>query len=190
MALRLALDSGADFIHYADMDRLIRWVETRPDEWRRTVQFVSDADHAMMGRTAQAYRTHPNALIETEKISNSFVSYCLGQPVDVSAGSKGFSRRAAQFLMANAKPGRALGADGEWAVLLDRAGFRLCYVEVDGLDWETADRYQDRAADGDRQRQMADAYDQDASNWAARVQVALEIVQAGIDAMQRPLIEV
>jgi hypothetical protein len=189
MAVKLALDAGADFIHYADMDRLLRWVETRHDEWQWTVQSVADADHVIMGRTKQAYQSHPKALIETEKISNAFVSHCLGQTIDASAGSKGFSRRAAQCLMANAKPGRALGADGEWAILLHRAGFGLCYVEADGLDWETADRYLDRAADGERQRQLAEEYDSNAKNWDARVQVALEIVQGGIDAMQRPLIE-
>jgi hypothetical protein len=109
--------------------------------------------------------------------------------MDVSAGSKGFSRRAAAFVMANTVPGRALGADGEWTVLLHRADFQLNYLEVDGLDWESADRYQARAADGHRQRQLADEYDANAENWAARVQVALEITQAALDAMQRTLVE-
>src|SRR5574342_463518 len=37
-SLKAALESGADYYQYADLDRLIRWVETRPDEWQRTVE--------------------------------------------------------------------------------------------------------------------------------------------------------
>lgn len=189
MALKAALITDADFIQYADMDRLLRWVETRPDEWRRTVRAIWEADYTVVGRTAAAYRTHPQALIETEKISNAVVSHFIGQPMDVSAGSKGLSRRAVEFLMANTQPGRALGADGEWTILLHRAGFRVDYLEVDGLDWESADRYREQAADGNRQRQLAEAYDTRAENWAMRVQVALEITEAALGAMQRTLVE-
>jgi hypothetical protein len=187
-ALKAALDSGDKAIHYADMDRLLRWVETRPDEWRQTVNVVKSSDFLVIGRTPAAYATHPQSLIQTEGISNAIVSHLVGQPMDVSAGSKGFSRSAVEYLVANTQPGRALGADGEWTVLLHRAGFRVDYLEVDGLDWESADRYQSQAADGERQRQLAAEYDASAENWAARVQVAHEITQSALDAMQRPLI--
>src|SRR4051794_19326607 len=30
-AIRAGLETGADFVHYVDCDRLVRWVETRPD---------------------------------------------------------------------------------------------------------------------------------------------------------------
>jgi|FLYN01.1.fsa_nt_gi hypothetical protein len=190
MALKAALETEANFIHYVDMDRLLRWVETRPDEWRGTVSAMQEAEYTVIGRTAAAYQTHPQALIQTEQISNAVVSHLVGQAMDVSAGAKGFSRRATEFLVANTQPGRALGADGEWTVLLHRAGFKVNYVEVDGLDWESADRYQEQAADGNRQRRLAEEYDMQAENWAARVQVALEITQAALDAVQRRLVEV
>jgi hypothetical protein len=188
-ALKVALESDNLAIHYADMDRLLRWVETRPEEWQQTVRTVEQSDYLVIGRIEAAYATHPQALIETEQISNAVVSHLVGQALDVSAGSKGFSRRAVEFLMANSAPGRALGADGEWTVLLHRGGYRVDYLEVDGLDWESADRYQTQAADGNRQRQLAEEYDMEAENWAARVQVALEITQAALDAMQRTLEE-
>jgi hypothetical protein len=75
--------------------------------------------------------------------------------------------------------------DAEWPILLRRAGFTIDYVEVDGLDWESADRYAERAADADAQRRTAEAYDADVRHWARRVEVALEIVRAGVEAMQR-----
>jgi tryptophan synthase alpha chain len=189
MALKMGLATEADHIHYADMDRLLRWVETRQEEWRQTVGGIQQTDFLIIGRTEQAYQTHPQALVQTERISNAVVSHFLGRAMDVSAGSKGFSRSSVEFLLANTVPGRALGADGEWTVLLHRAGFRVDYVEVDGLDWETADRYQEQAANDDEQRRLAEQYDKNAENWAMRVRVALEIAEAGLDAMQRALTE-
>ena len=186
-AVRTAWEAGADVIYYADLDRLLRWVETRPDEWEGTVAAARRSDCLIIGRTARAYGTHPQALLRTEAISNAVCAFLLGQAMDLSAGAKAFSRRAAQVLLVNCAPGQALGVDAEWPVILRRAGFAIDYLTVDGLDWESADRYRDQAADAATQRRAAEAYDQDPANWAGRVQVAMEIVLAGLKAARRPL---
>ena len=184
MALKIALQSPVAHIHYADMDRLLRWVETRPEEWREATLRIADGDYLVMGRSAAAYATHPQALVKTEEISNHLISRLVGRALDVSAGSKGFSRRAAQFLVDQTKPGKAIGTDGAWTVLLHRAGYRIDYIEVDGLDWETADRYQTTSASVDEQLKLAETYDKDPAHWAMRVEFAMEIVQAGLDAAE------
>ena len=186
-ALRGAFETGADFIQYADMDRLLRWVETRPEEWLATLAAIPKTDCLVIGRTPAAYATHPQALIQTEAIPNYLFSRLLNQPLDLSAGSKGFSRAAAAFILANSVPTRSLGADAEWPVLCRRGGFRVESWLVDGLDWESADRYRSQAADAGLQCQAALAYDQDAAHWAWRVQVADEIVQAGMEAWTRTI---
>ena len=187
LTLKTALDTGADHIHYVDFDRLLRWVETRPDEWWQTVRRVIQSDCLLIGRTEQAWTTHPQALRQTEAISNAVFSHLLGQALDLSAGSKGFSRAAVATLMANTEPGRALGTDSEWIVILHRAGFAIDTVLVDGLDWETADRHQSIAAHSDMQQAAAVQYDADPMHWKMRVGVASEIVDAGLDAMRREL---
>ncbi|MBN1966397.1 MAG: hypothetical protein JW910_17235, partial [Anaerolineae bacterium] len=181
-ALRAALAFEMGHVHSADFDRLLRWVETRPDEWRATVAAMLRADCLVVGRTPRAYATHPQALVQTEAISNAVFSHLLGQPLDLSAGSKGFSRAAAEVILRHSEPGCALGMDAAWPVLLQRAGFRIEAVLVEGLDWESADRWLDRAADDDAQRQAAETYDADPAHWARRVAVALEIVQSGLAA--------
>lgn len=186
-ALKLALATDPDHIQYADLDRLIRWVETRPAEWLRTLADIQQSDCLVIGRTAAAWDTHPRAMFETERIINMIFSQVIGRQMDFGAGSKGFSRRAAEFIMGQIEPGRALGADTEWIVLLHRAGFAVGHVEVDGLDWEIPDQYQDAAADRERQRAMAVQYDADAKHWRRRVAVAHEIIEAGLAAMLRPL---
>jgi hypothetical protein len=187
-ALDAALKTGAAHVQYADFDRLLRWAETRPEEWRRVAAEIERHDCLVIGRTQAAYSTHPQALIQTEAISNRVVSTLLGKPVDASAGSKGFSSRAAEFLLANTRPERALGTDAEWPVLLKRAGFAVDTIEVDGLDWESADRYRPSPASAEDQARAARAYDADPRHWEYRVGVAMEIVQSGLDAMERELI--
>lgn len=184
-ALGKALESSADFIHYADFDRLLHWVETSPTEWLDTVARSQTTDCLIVGRTTRAYQTHPRALVDTEAISNAVASYLLGRKVDISAGSKCFSRRAAEYLMEKSAPGHALGMDSQWMLMLHHAGFRVDYVEVDGLDWESADRYSDVAADRQAQQRAADAYDSDPSHWSRRVEIAMEIVECAISESER-----
>lgn len=187
LAMQTSLESNSDHIHYADMDRLLRWVETHPEEWQQTLKVIQQSDFLVIGRTRNAYDTHPQALIQTEAISNAIISHLVGKMMDVSAGSKSFSRCAAEKLITNSTPGRALGTDGEWTVLMHCLGFSMDYVEVDGLAWESADRYQVQAADAEMQKRLADEYDTDPKHWQQRAQVALEIVQAGLDASRRSL---
>ena len=186
-AVQAALANRPDWIHYNDLDRLLRWVETRPQEWRQTLAALEQADCTIIGRTPAAYASHPQALVQTEAISNQVVSQLLGFNVDASAGGRGFSQPAAAFVLANSRPIRALGTDSEWPILLQRAGYAIEYRTVDGLDWEIPDQYQSRAAGPDRQAEVARAYDGDPANWARRLEVALEIIQAGLAAAERPL---
>lgn len=180
IAIETALETNCDFVHYADMDRLLRWVETHPSEWREACRTITKSECVIMGRTPAAYRTHPKALISTEAISNRVVSYFLGRSMDVSAGSKGFNRKAVEYLMTNTVPVSAMGTDAQWVLTLFQAGFSITYIEVDGLAWESADRYLDSVAGEESQRWAARLYDEDPANWADRVEVAREIVETAL----------
>jgi hypothetical protein len=185
--MQAALATSADFIHYVDGDRLVRWIETRPEELAQTVARMQKSDCLVIGRTAHAFATHPMAQQQPEKLSNDVFSQVLGRPLDFSSGSKGFSRAAAEFLLRHSPPGNVMGTDSEWVILLHRAGFRIDAVDVDGLDWETADRYLDHAADAETQRRVAAEYDADPEHWSFRVRVAQDIIDAGFDALKREI---
>jgi hypothetical protein len=73
------LETQADFIHYLDMDRMLHWVETQLDEWKKMVEEIEKFDCVIFGITQVAALTHPQALITTEKISNQVVSYFLNR---------------------------------------------------------------------------------------------------------------
>jgi hypothetical protein len=185
--LKMAVATGCDYIQYVDMDRLVRWVETRPDELRQIVERIQTVDTLIIGRTPAAYSTHSRTLIETERLPNTYFSHYFRQPMDLSAGSRGYSRRAAQFILTHSKELNSLALDAAWTVLLKRGDFTWDYVEVDGLDWETADRYRDQAATREMQRALAKQQDTDAALWAMRVRVAQEITDLGLEAITQPL---
>ncbi|MBA3944557.1 MAG: hypothetical protein H0X37_08355 [Herpetosiphonaceae bacterium] len=186
-AIQQAGTTGADYVHYVDFERMLRWFETAAHEVPLIVTQLQQTDCLIIGRTRQAFDTHAQALQQTETIINTIFSHLLGQSVDLGGGSRGFSLRAVQFLMRNSPPGNAIGTDAEWPMLLHRAGFNVQFIAADGLAWEVPDHYKSYAVDGAAQRAAAYAYDADASRWALRVQTALEIVEAGLDAATRPL---
>ncbi|MBZ0279166.1 MAG: hypothetical protein K8L97_00415 [Anaerolineae bacterium] len=187
-SLQYAYETGADFIQYADLDRLIRWIETRPDELKTTVDRIQTCDCLVLGRTPAAWATHPQVMIQMEQVINSVFSQHLGMELDFGAGSKGFSRRAAELIVANARPLDAIGSDTEWPILCHRAGLTVEGLLVDGLDWEIPDQYQDRAADRQRQRQVAEAYDADVKHWQHRMKTTQLAVAGGLAALERELI--
>jgi hypothetical protein len=186
-AIQMAQEFSTTHIQYADFDRLLRWVETRPEEWRKVLRTIQEHDCLIIGRSPSSYQTHPQALIETEAISNLVVSHLVGQTLDVSAGSKGFSSGACETIIDNSQPGFALGTDAEWPLIIKRAGYQVDYLAVDGLDWESADRYRKEAADQRSQKEAADLYDADPQNWSRRMAVAMEIVRVGLDAATRKI---
>jgi hypothetical protein len=145
-------------------------------------------DCLVIGRTEHAYNTHPQAIIQTEALPNRVFSHLLNQPVDLSAGAKGFRLAAAKIVAANAGAEQPFGADSEWVVLARRGGYEVRSLLVDGLDWESADRHADEAADEFKQAQAAAEYDADPKNWEKRVAVAEEIIDAGIAALKREFI--
>ena len=154
------------------------------------VERMQTTDCLVIARTAAAFATHPMAQQLTERMSNQVCSWLLGWSLDFSAGSKAFSRKAVEFLVRNSPPGNVMGTDSEWVILLNRAGFRIEEMEVDGLDWETADRYLPQAADAATQKRIADEYDSKPEHWSFRVQVAQDIIDAGYAALSRPLEEI
>ncbi len=178
IALERALGHSASHILYCDLDRLIRWVELYPDELTMTTRRAQSGDCLVVGRTSYAWETHPRSLRHTEKIINDVFAHMMGCEMDICVATRGFSRAAAERVLRESKAESSLGVDGEWLYIVRRAGMALDYVQVDGMDFETADQGLDAAADGERQRTYGEAYDAEASSWAQRVFVANQIIGA------------
>jgi len=184
-ALRLAVDSGAAAIEYVDMDHLLRWLETRPDEWHKLTGTAARTPFLVVGRSRQAYSTYPLAIRETERPINRLFSRIFGQEMDLCAATRGMSRDVAGMVLRESSSDATFGVDTEWPAIAFRRGVGLAYVEADGLDWESADQYQDTAADAARQSQLAALYDREPENWSFRVRAAEGMIRSGLAALGR-----
>jgi hypothetical protein len=182
-ALHRAIESGAAAIVYVDMDHLLRWMETKPDEWTKVTGVAAHTSFLVMGRSPQAYSTYPLAIRETERPINRLFSRIFGRQMDLCAAARGMSRDVARMLQQESTSVATFGVDTEWPAIAFRNDVELAYVEVDGLDWESADQYQSSAADAARQLQMAALYDREPENWSFRVRAAEGMIGSGLAAL-------
>lgn len=176
--IRAASQTGYAHYQMADYDRLLHWWMHYPDELREAIAAIPRYDFLIFGRTERAFATHPAAQQETESLATHAFELAWGEPWDITAGSRGLSHRAIERLLAHAQE-PSVGNDGEWPLVLRRfAELRIGYLETEGLEFETADRYPaEIAALGSRQAWINEHYD-NLAVWESRLHTAYLIVRA------------
>lgn len=143
-ALRRALEEEPSRLLYCDFDRMLHWVNAYPDELTKVNKLLSDHDLLILGRTDRAFRTHPKTQTETESIANQIASKILGfeQIRDVISACWGLSTSLANSLL-HIPSENKYGFYCEWPIVAWRLAKNPGYIEVDGLEWETPDRYKE-----------------------------------------------
>ncbi|MCC7206752.1 MAG: hypothetical protein IT323_05570 [Anaerolineae bacterium] len=176
-ALALAVDSGAEMALYSDFDRALHWAEFFPEEMLRAAAFLANHDFTIFGRTPRAFATHPRIQVDTEAIINRVFTTVSGQPWDITAGARGVRLRAAKSILAGCDD-EFISTDATWPLhLMAQGGFSFGYLETEGMEFETADRYPDQVAAAGGETQWIAQLDADPRLWlgrldAARVEVA------------------
>ncbi len=180
----------APAIHLCDFDRLLHWWRCWPDELTAIIARIPTADLLLLGRTERAWATHPAHQLETEQLANRTVSHFFGAAVDVCSGSRGLSRRAIEYLTLHGRA-HGVGTDGEWPLLLRRAGtFRCEHIPTEGLEFETGDRFPDEIAQAGGPAAWNALRDRDADRWVFRTRLAGEIIEGALLGMGDNLIPV
>ena len=176
-ALRMGLESGATHLHYCDFDRILHWLGSFPDEIPSPAREDLQYDFLIVGRTERAFLTHPRVQIDTESITNHAFSLWHGEPVDVTAGSCGLSRRAAELLSApSTVPTNA--TDAEWPGLIKQAGMRVGFVQMEGLEFETPDYFRDEVEAAGSQEAWVEERSRPLDGWVSRTRLTLESLEA------------
>lgn len=190
-ALKLGLEGSAGFFHYCDLDRFLHWVRTYPAELRATVGRIPGCDYLVIGRTARAFATHPECQRLTEAITNRVGTLVIrrfrpdAREWDFAAGSAALSRAAAAHILACSRA-ESNATDLEWPVLAAAAGFRVDFLAVEGLEFETADYYPEEvAASGSVEAWVEGRNSLD--EWVARARLSYESLLAARDALHRDL---
>lgn len=131
--LKFVSNYDHDYYHYCDFDRLLTWVKEYPAVLNSFIQNIVDVDYLIIGRTDQAFQTHPEEWQVTETVSNKIMSLQLEKQVDITAGSCGLSKQAADYII---KYSKFRMTDGEWPMIMKEfTDFKIGYIAVDGLKY-------------------------------------------------------
>jgi len=142
-ALERGLCERPDHIFYCDLDRLLHWVKAYPEEYHHTRRIALEYEFLMVGRTPRAFQTHPQTQTQTEGIANLVASRILGFNVtrDIIGVCWGLNISLVQLLLSTPQR-NSYGFYCGWPVAAWRNSAEKAYVEVEGLEWETPDRYE------------------------------------------------
>ncbi len=171
-AVQLALHGPCPYIFYCDFDRVLHWMEFHPQELTDVAQRLTHADFTVLGRTPRAFATHPRIQRDTEAIINHVFERVSGRAWDTGAGARGLSRRAAVAIVAGCLDDQ-ISNDVSWPLCLQqRGGFTFGYIETEGLEFETADRFPAEVAQAGGVTQWSEQLDDDPQHWATRLELA------------------
>jgi hypothetical protein len=171
-AVEFALQGPCPFIIYCDFDRILHWMEFYPEELQRVAQQITQFDFTILGRTLRAFATHPRIQRDTEAIINHVFERVSDRTWDTGAGARGLSRRAAETIVTGCLDD-AISNDVTWPLCLQqRGGFTLGYLETEGLEFETPDRFAAEVAHAGSVAQWSEQLDDDPQHWAMRLELA------------------
>jgi hypothetical protein len=176
--IRAGLLAGTSHLQMCDFDRAIHWVANYPEELREISADIPNYDLLVLGRTERAWATHPPYQTETEPLFNRIFALVTGLRWDVGAGSRGFSRRAAETLLEVSRE-QTVGIDAELPLLLlQREGFRVGHRLCEGLEFETADRFRAEIESAGSYEAWVAQMSADPQRWVLRMKLAQMIAEA------------
>lgn len=172
-AVLLAFEEApaASHVHLCDFDRLLHWAQYYPEELHAVLRFLCAHDFTVLGRTPRAFASHPRVQRDTEAIINHVFGLASGRAWDVTAASRGVSRRAAPVIADC--PDDTIGNDCSWPLRAMRdTKLSLGYRETEGLEFETLDRFAGTAGVAEGPDAWLARLDADPKQWAVRLELA------------------
>jgi hypothetical protein len=177
-ALSLARGDGHTAFHYCDLDRALHWARHYPEELGAALERIAGCDFLVIGRTHRALAWHPACMIETEALANHAFALAYGRKWDLCAAARGLSASAAEIILDRSRV-RGVGTEGEWPALVLQAGnLDVDYVEVEGMEYETPDRFPNAVAAAGGVAAWTAAESLSAANWSRRLGYAWAIAEA------------
>lgn len=142
--IREGLKSNPSHIHLVDFDRALHWVKRYPEELKQIQSEIENKDGLVLfGRTKRAFESHPLIQRTTETAVNAIATEIAGQDVDIMSGSFGFERELADIIVRESKR-EDFGIYAEFLTIALKHKKKISTVEVEGLEWETPDQFQDK----------------------------------------------
>jgi len=146
IAIRTALENidnnSSQRIFHIDFDRLVHWINTYPEELTNLLQKNINVEYLHIGRTTRAFNTHPKTQTETERIMNEFGSKILGleNTMDIISVCYIFTKDLGEKIL-KVNNFTKTGFYGSWPIYFWNFARSKSYIEVEGHEWETPDRF-------------------------------------------------
>lgn len=167
-----ALAPTISHVHLCDFDRVLHWVAAYHDELQQVVAQIPLSDMCVLGRTPRAFASHPRSQRDTEQIINHVFALASGHAWDVTAASRGVSRRAGSYLTQHCADD-TVGIDCSWVLgALRHPELDVVYRATEGLEFETPDRYSAEIAAAGGLAAWIATLDADPQQWHHRTHVA------------------
>lgn len=180
MALSASVERGHAHSHFADMDRILHWVDAYPNELRSIIQNISHHDFLVIGRTRRAMNTHPRSQLETEGLANTVCSLLLNREVDITAASRGIFLDAAELILRYSKA-RYCETDSEWPIIIRcKSNMSIGYIEVDGLEFEDWLKRPEEVEKAGGLENWKRSIDENPEAWLHRMRSALGIAETAL----------
>jgi hypothetical protein len=142
-SLQLGFDSSASHIHMIDFDRALHWAHTYPEELEEMIRITPNYPGLLtFARTPRAFETHPNIQKDVEVIINEAASKAAGKKVDIMSGAFSMDAGLADMILKQSKRVDA-GLYAEYLMIAIKNGVKITNIQVEGLEWETPDKFQD-----------------------------------------------
>jgi len=143
-ALKQALNKHNERMFYCDFDRALHWIKTYPIELQKIAATNPTNDFTLFGRTPRAFMTQPETQTITEGIGNIVASNCLEfeSTLDILGTTWMLTPELAMRII-DRQYTNTFGFYIEWPTILWRSASYPLYVECEGLEWETPDRYRE-----------------------------------------------
>ncbi|KXA91653.1 hypothetical protein AKJ57_00430 [candidate division MSBL1 archaeon SCGC-AAA259A05] len=126
-----------------DLDRILHWINSYCEELRKCIQKITDYEFLLFGRTKRAFETHPITQVKTERIANKIASYVLkfDETRDIISACWSFEPSLAKKIidLSSVNP---VGFYCRWPIEAWKMGKNTDYREVEGLEWETPERFE------------------------------------------------
>jgi hypothetical protein len=190
-------------IHLTDLDHALHWARAWPDELSAVHRKIAAYDFLLLGRTARATATLPDSQRETEHLINVMFAHTASgfekwhsgaglsppgvrqaeahparTPMDICTGAWGLSQRAVAALLARARI-TDIGFHAEWPLIVrDTPSLHAGYLPCEGLEYETADRYEDAIAAAGGMDAWHAAQHADIARWQYRLAYVVQIADA------------
>jgi hypothetical protein len=179
-AVALALEYSTPFVMYCDFDRVLHWTEYHVPELAEVLNTLTAYDFTILGRTLRAFESHPRVQRDTESIINHVFAVVSGSAWDVTAAARGLSRQAAEAIVGGCADDN-ISTDVSWPLFVrQKTGLSIGYVQTEGLEFETADRYADEVERAGGVAAWIAQIDADPNQWAQR----LELARAEVEGMR------